>query len=219
MNRKQGRQKLIKSLVDLDEASVLEMVRYLLEEGENPLTIIKDCEAGMVFVGEHYEKLEYWLSGLIMAGEILRETMSLIEPFMEKDLKGETVGKVLIGTVQGDIHDIGKDIISLALRSNGFAVEDLGVDVPPDVFVEHVRRDPPDIVGLSGIITFAYESMRTTTGLLREYREAAGISLPVIIGGSTLTEQVCRFAGADFWTTDVMEGVKICRQIIKGKHS
>ena len=217
MKRKQKRQELIRSLTDLDEANVLEIVRQLLQDGEDPITIIKDCETAMVYVGEHYEKLEYWLSGLIMAGEIMRETMAIVGPSMEQYPRGDAIGKILIGTVQGDIHNIGKDIVSLALRCNGFEVEDIGVDVSPEEFLEQVQRVQPDIVGLSGIITFAYESMRKTTELIHGYNKVSGRNIPVIIGGSTLTEQVCRFSGADFWTTDAMEGVKICRDIMEGK--
>jgi methanogenic corrinoid protein MtbC1 len=209
------RQTLITHLVDLDETYVLKLARRLLDEGQDPLTIIKDCEYAMRLVGERYEKREYYLSGLIMAGEIFREVMMISQPSMEQRLVGNASGRVLLGTVQGDIHDIGKDIVELALQCYGFTVEDLGVDVPPQLFLERVQSNPPDIIGLSGLVTVAYESMRETIQLLRGYSTPGQGTIPIIIGGSILSEAICRFVGADFWVTDALEGVRICQRIVQ----
>ena len=204
-------------MADLDEAYVLKAVRRRLDQGEDPIVIIKECESAMGLVGERYEKGEYWLSGLIMAGEILREVMGLVQPRMEESLRGNSSGRVLLGTVQGDIHTIGKGIVSVALRCYGFTVEDLGVDVPPERFAEKIVEDPPDIVGLSGLITVAYESMKETVSLLREHYPSVRGSIPVIVGGSLMNQNVCDYIGADFWTRDAMEGVRICQNIVGGK--
>jgi methanogenic corrinoid protein MtbC1 len=215
MADEERRQELILHLTDLHETYVLNLVQRLLDDGQDPLTIIKDCEQAMRLVGERYEGREYYLSGLIMAGEIFREVMTMVQPLMEERLTGNTSGRILLGTVQGDIHNIGKGIVEVTLRCYGFTVEDLGVDVPAQRFVEQVESNPPDVIGLSGLITVAYESMKETVKLLREKSRAGRLSIPVIIGGGMLNETVCRFVGADFWTTDAFEGVRICQRIVQ----
>ncbi len=214
MAKEESRQSLVRHVADLEETRVLKLVRRLLDRGENPLTIIKDCEEAMRLVGQRYEKRDYYLSGLIMAGEIFREVMVIVQPFMEERLAGNGSGRVLLGTVQGDIHDIGKGIVEVALRCHGFTVEDLGVDVPPQRFMDRVQSDPPDLVGLSGLLTVAYDSMKETIELLRQGTVPGRPLIPVMIGGGMLNEKVCRFVGADFWTTDAMEGVRICQRVI-----
>jgi methylmalonyl-CoA mutase cobalamin-binding domain/chain len=208
---------LVTRLADLDETYVLNTVRRLLDGGCDPLSIIKDCEKAMAIVGERYESRKYYLSGLIMAGEIFQEVMSMVQPSMEERLKGNASGRVLLGTVKGDIHTIGKGIVAVALRCFGFSVEDLGVDVSPQRFVESVKDNPPDIIGLSGLITIAYTSMRETIQLLGEEARSGGPSIPVIIGGSLLTQKICDFIGADYWTKDAMQGVRICQSIVEKK--
>ena len=209
------RQALIIHLADLDEAYVLKLVECLLNEGKDPLTLIKDCEEAMCLVGERYEKREYYLSGLIMAGEIFRQVMEMVQPFMEQRLEGNASGRVLLGTVQGDIHNIGKGIVEVALRCYGFTVEDLGVDVPAQRFLERVQSNPPDVIGLSGLLTIAYESMKETVHLLGEHSVPGKPAIPIMIGGGMLNEAICRFVGADFWTTDALEGVRICQRIVQ----
>jgi len=210
-------QGLIVHLADLDETYVLNLVKRLLDEGQDPLTIIKDCEQAMRLVGERYEGQEYYLSGLIMAGEIFREVMAMVQPLMRPQLAGSSSGRVLLGTVQGDIHNIGKGIVEVALRCYGFTVEDLGVDVPPKRFLEQIESNRPDVIGLSGLITVGYESMKETVKLLHERNSPEQPSIPIIIGGGTLNETDCRFVGADFWTTDALEGVRICQRIVQKK--
>jgi methanogenic corrinoid protein MtbC1 len=207
-------QELITQIADLDESHALELVQRMLNDGFDPLRIIDDCQHAMRIVGERYEKQEYYLSGLIMAGEIFREVMVLVQPRMEQQRKGQTAGRVLIGTVQNDIHNIGKGIFEIALRSYGFTVQDLGVDVPPQRFLESVQENPPDIIGLSGLITLSYESMKETIRLIREQTVPGQPYVPIIIGGGTLSDRVARYVGADYWMTDAMEGVRICQQIM-----
>ncbi len=217
MTERKAKHDLVARLADLDESYVLRTVRRLLDKGQDPLTIIRDCERAMSLVGERYEKRDYYLSGLIMAGEIFQEVMSMVQPSMEERLTGSASGRVLVGTVQGDIHTIGKGLVVTALQCYGFTVEDLGVDVPPERFVESVRENPPDIIGLSGLISVAYDSMKETIRLLKEQSRSGGPAIPVIIGGSLLEQKLCDFIGADFWTKDVMEGISICQRIVEKK--
>jgi len=207
------RETLKGKVANLDEDGVLSLVQQALESGTDPLEIISACEEGMREVGEKYERGVFYLSGLIMAGEIFRQVLELTQPALQEALKGEASGRVLIGTAHGDIHDIGKTILHIALRSFGFQVEDLGVDVPPQRFVERAIAWQPNVVGISGLITSSYESMRETVRLLR----AAAPRIPVIIGGGMINEQICRFVGADYWTNDALKGVRICEQIVRNR--
>jgi methanogenic corrinoid protein MtbC1 len=208
---------LRRGIADLDEDGVLATVRAVISTGVDPAAIIAACEQGMRLVGEQYEQGEYYLSGLIMAGEILREVLEIARPALAASLAGNASGRVLLGTVKGDIHDIGKAIVQIALRANGFAVEDLGVDVPPQAFADRAMAWRPDIIGLSGLMTTAYEPMRETVRLLRELPEFTTSPIPVIIGGGTLNEQVRVFVGADYWCNNALEGVRLCQQIIAGR--
>ena len=205
---------LRQGIADLDEDGVLATVRANLAAGADPAAIIAACEEGMRLVGDHYEQGEYFLSGLIMAGEIFREVLELTRPALEAALAGDVSGRVLLGTVKGDIHDIGKAILQIALRAHGFAVVDLGVDVSPEAFVAKALTWRPDIIGLSGLLTTAYEPMRETVRLLRAQPDLAAPPIPIIIGGGTLNEQVRAFAGADYWCNDALEGVRLCQRII-----
>lgn len=201
-------------IADLDEEGVLATVRAGISAGGDPAAVIAACEEGMRLVGEQYQGGDYYLSGLIMAGEIFREVLEIVQPALEATLAGNASGRVLLGTVKGDIHDIGKAIVQIALRANGFAVEDLGVDVPPEVFVAKALAWRPDIIGLSGLLTTAYEPMRETIRLLRAQPDLAAASIPIIVGGGTLNEQVRAFVGADYWCNDALEGVRLCQHII-----
>jgi methanogenic corrinoid protein MtbC1 len=204
---------LTQALVDLQENEALQIVQLRMDRGDDPLLIIEDCQAGVREVGERYAQQRYFLSGLIMAGDILRQIMEIVLPALEGKYSGRSSGRVLIGTVQGDIHDLGKNLLMMLLRSHGFTVLDLGVDVPPEEFVENARTFKPHIIGLSGLITAAYTSMRETVTALQAMMKEDGTQFPVVIGGQ-VDEQVCRFAGADYWSTDAMEGVRLCQRLV-----
>jgi methanogenic corrinoid protein MtbC1 len=201
---------LIAAISDLQEEQAIALVRRRLGTGDDPLRIIQDCKEGMRQVGTHYERNEYFLAGLIMAGEIFREVMELIQPVVTVGASGHVSGRVLLGTVEGDIHDLGKNIVNMLLGCRSFAVYDLGVNVPPAVFAEQVDELQPDIVGLSGLLTSSYDSMRETVALLRSRKLRA----PIIIGGGQITDEVCRYVGADYWTTDAVAGVEICQRLM-----
>ena len=204
---------LTRALVDLEENEALRIVRQRMERGDDPLQIIEDCQAGMREVGERYAQRRYFLSALIMAGEILGQIVEIVLPTVEVKFVGQSSGRVLVGTVQGDIHDLGKNMLLMLLRSYGFTILDLGVDVSPARFVEETRAFKPHVIGLSGLITAAYASMRDTVSALRTMMAEDGIQIPVMIGGQ-VDEQVCRFVGADYWSTDAMEGVRLCQKLV-----
>jgi methanogenic corrinoid protein MtbC1 len=215
--RDEVRQALTEGITELDENGVLATVQACLQAGEDPVAIIAACEDGMRLVGERYEQREYYLSGLIMAGEIFREVLEITRPALQAALVGKSGGRVLIGTVQGDIHDIGKTIFQIALRSYGFTVEDLGVDVPPQAFAERAAAWQPDIVGLSGLLSTAYDVMRATVQLLHASAGAQPAPIPIIIGGGLINEQVRRFVGADYWCCDAIEGVRLCQRLMAAR--
>jgi len=199
----------------LDEKRALLLVEEALATGRSSAAVLRAVEQGMRTVGERYETEEIFLAGLIMAGEIFRGTMALARPGLEERHDTEAQGRVLIGTVAGDIHDIGKNVAVLALQSFGFVVKDLGVNVPPERFVEEAEAFAPDIIGLSGLLTGAFASMRNTVELLREHTKGLVTPPAIIIGGGTLDEQVAKQIGADLWTNDAMQGVRLCEELLE----
>jgi methanogenic corrinoid protein MtbC1 len=208
---------LVANIADLNEVAALSLVKERIARGDDPLTITQDCQEGLRIVGERYERKEYYLAGLIMAGEIFRQVMELLQPIIEDRITGDESGVILIGTVQGDIHDIGKNNISMLLTSYGFTVHDLGVDVPPVEFLHQATTIRPGVIGLSGLLTSAYDSMKETIHLIRAAGENAVAATPIIIGGNQLNEQVCQYVKADYWVTDAMSGVRICQELLTEK--
>jgi methanogenic corrinoid protein MtbC1 len=213
-NRREIQTALIHHLAELNEQEVLALVQERLNQGDDPLSIVEDCQEGMRRVGERYEQRQYFLSGLIMAGEIFREVMELIQPVIKEYMQRNETGRILIGTVQGDIHDIGKNIQGMLLRCYGFTVYDLGVDVPPDVFVTQATKVKPDIVGLSGLLTSSYDAMLGTITLFRRNPDQTLGSIPIVIGGGSLNDQVCQHVGADYWVVNAMDGVRLCQRLL-----
>lgn len=205
---------LIHHVADLNEEEALALVRERLDRGDDPLSIVEECQEGMRRVGEQYEQGRYYLAGLIMAGEIFREVMELAQPVIESEVCGEGSGRVLLGTVEGDIHDIGKNIQSMLLSCHGFTVYDLGVNVPPAEFLAQAREIKPAIVGLSGLLTSSYDAMRDTIALIRDAAVPELADALIVIGGCSVNEQVCRYVGADHWIINAMEGVRLCQQLL-----
>lgn len=204
---------LTTAIAELEEEQALALVRERLDAGADPLRIIEDCQAGLKQVGARYAQQQYFLSGLVMGGEIFRGAMELVQPVVERSVSGESSGRVLLGTVEGDIHDLGKNIVSMLLSCHKFTVDDLGVDVPPAEFAARAREGAPDVIGISGLLTSSYGSMRETVARLR----AEGCEAPVIIGGGQLSQEVGEYVAADYWTTDAVEGVAWCRRQVEGK--
>lgn len=214
ITEKDKRAVLVAHVADLNEFEALNLVEARIQTGEDPLAIVEDCQEGLRQVGERYEQRVYYLSGLIMAGEIFREAMELLRPVIELRFSGNETGTILLGTVRGDIHDIGKNSLSMLLTSYGFTVHDLGVDVAPAEFLLEAIQVKPDIIGLSGLLTISFEAMRETINIIRLSGEKGISTLPIIIGGNQLTQQVCKYVGADYWVTDAMTGVRLCQQLL-----
>lgn len=201
----------------LDDREAIRWVKHAQSIGESSLEIVRAAEQGMHGVGQRYEDQEFFLAGLIMAGEIFRSVMELVLAGLEGEIIGDGTGRVLLGTVAGDIHDIGKDLVGLVFRANGFTVKDLGVNVSPERFLEATRTFSPDIVGMSGLLSGAFTAMRSTVQLLKEHASELDPVPVTIIGGETIDDQVARYVGADYWTIDAIEGVHICQRIMESR--
>jgi len=204
---------LANALANLDEDIVRKLVREKIDSGVEPMTIVDECRKGMDIVGERYKKGDYFLSELIISGEIFKEAMAVIEPLLKADRAAQPLGKMVLGTVKGDIHNIGKDIVATLLTAAGFDVYDLGIDVPSDRFINKLKETSSSILGMSGLLTPAFESMKETVKAV----EAAGLrdKVKIIIGGGIITEQVGKYVGADAFTNDGHEGVEMCKRFAK----
>jgi len=207
--------KLRDAIVNLDIDGVRRAAREALDAGVTPYEAVMDGMAkGMEVVGQKYEAGEYFLAELIMAGETMKEGLSVLEPHMKPgDMKH--IGRVVIGTVEGDLHDIGKNVVITLLTASGFEVIDLGVDVPAEKFVEAVKQYKPDIVAMSALLTTTMVNMAKIIKAL----EQAGLrgKVKVIVGGAPLTEEYARQIGADAYGRDAVEGVNICKKWVSKK--
>jgi methanogenic corrinoid protein MtbC1 len=203
-------EKLINAIAEMDEDQAQAIVKDLLAKGTDPLTILDDCRAAMDLVGKRFEKGEYFIPELILAGEMLKSISLEVKPLIQASAPATKKGKVMVGTVAGDIHDIAKDIVVFMLDVNGFEVKDLGVDVPVATFVSEAKAWHPDIVALSGFLTLAYTSMKDTVDGLK----AAGLrdGVKIMIGGGTIDENVCSYAGADAYGRDAMTAVALANK-------
>jgi methylmalonyl-CoA mutase cobalamin-binding domain/chain len=208
---------LAQLIANLEEDAVLELVQQRIDAGNDPLQIIDECNEGMREVGHRYEKGKYFIAGLIMSGEIFREVVELVHPLLEKQVDGNSSGRVLVGTVSGDIHDLGKNMFGMLLSCHGFDVIDLGVDVPPAEFAAKVIETKPDFVGLSGLITASYEKMKETVAVLRSESHKHNLSFLIIIGGGFIDDQICQYVEADYWMPDAMAGVRLCQELLSNK--
>ena len=202
---------LAEALKDLDEKKVYQLVEEKIKSGASPLEIIAECNEGMVGVGERFSSGEYFLSQLIFSAEIFKNVLNMLEPFMPQSGTGGTAGKVVIGTVKGDIHDIGKNIVVSLLRGAGFDVTDLGVDVPAEKFVAALKETGARVLGLSALLNFTYPEMKNVVEAVTE----AGLRdrVTIIIGGAPCNEQVRQFTGADYYAEDAVTGVNICKKV------
>ena len=200
---------LVNAIADMQEEEALALTKKLLDSGAEPIAILNDCRAAMEIVGKRFEKNEYFIPELILAGEMLKAISAEVKPRLKQSADGKAGAKVLLGTVKGDIHDIGKDIVSFMLDVNGFQVKDLGVDVPVETFVEEIKTYKPDVVALSGFLTLAYTSMKETV----EAIAAAGLrqQVKIMIGGGTMDQQICGYAGADAFGKDAMAAVALAK--------
>ncbi len=196
-------------MADLDEEKLLAAVKEQLDAKTAPMAIIEACRFGMQDVGERFGKGDYFVCDLVASAEIFNEVMQLIGPELTSEANDSNKVKIVFGTVQGDIHNIGKDIVISMLRCNGFEVYDLGVDVPPQAFVDKVRETGAKIVGLSGLLTLAFSNMGVTVKALRS--AGLGDDLKVMIGGGMMDDFVCQKVEADGWGHDAVEAVNLAK--------
>jgi methanogenic corrinoid protein MtbC1 len=199
---------LIEAITDMREEDAVKIATQLLDEGKDPLVVLDACREAMGVIGMRFETGESFISELILAGEILSQISAIVKPRMKQDGTSKKIGKIVLGTVQGDIHDIAKDIVGFMLDVNGFEVTNLGVDVPPAKFVEAVKSTGAKIVGLSGFLTLAFDPMKDTVAAIK----AAGLNdVKIMIGGGQIDEQIRQYTGADAYGKDAMAAVAIAK--------
>ncbi|MEJ2111378.1 MAG: cobalamin-dependent protein [Acidobacteriota bacterium] len=208
---------LVDLVVDMREEEAVKLAEKLLEEGVEPLSLLDDCREALGVIGDRFAAGECFVPELILAGEMLRQIGALVKPMIESSDSGpqEKIGKIVFGTVEGDIHDIAKDIVVFMLDINGFDVMDLGVDVPAAKFVEAVKEFKPQVVGLSGFLTLAYDPMKNTVQALKD----AGLrdSVKIMIGGGQMDDNVAAYAKADAYGKDAMAAVNLSKGWVGAK--
>lgn len=201
---------LVRAISDMMEDEAIAAARDLLARGADPMAIVDSCAAAMEVVGKRFEAGEYFLPELMMAGELVKQVSDLAKPALQGRRAAAPKGTVVVGTVKGDIHNIGKDIVVFLLEVNGFRVHDAGVDVDPAAFVKAIQDHTPAVLGLSGLLTVAYESMKSTV----EAVKTAGLrdQVKIMIGGAQVSEAIREYAGADAYGPDAIAAVRLATQ-------
>ena len=194
--------KLAELLADLKEDEAINETKARIAKKEDPLKILEDSRAGMEIVGKRFASGEYFIPDLIYSGEILRQISEIVKPLLTGTSQQQKLGKFLLATVAGDIHDIGKDIVAFMMDISGFEVIDMGIDVPKEKIVARIKETKPQIVGLSGFLTLAFDSMKETIDAIK----AAGLrdNIKIIIGGGQIDEEVRKYTGADSYKPDAV---------------
>ncbi|MDI9472833.1 MAG: cobalamin-dependent protein [Bacillota bacterium] len=201
--------KLYELIVEMEEEEALELAKEYLEGGGDAQALLDVCRDAMDEVGNRFEKGEYFLSELLLGGEIFQSIMAIALPYLSEG-DHQKIGKMVLGTVREDIHDIGKDIFKAFVEAAGFEVVDIGVDVPEEKFVEAVKEHQPDLVGMSCLITAGMVTMKSTIDAIRE----AGIETPIIIGGGRVDDDVQEYVGANAWADDAATGVRLSKELV-----
>jgi len=206
---------LVDAMAKMKEQAALDLADKMLNDGENPLKVLELCRQAVELVGQQFERGQYFLPELVMAGEMLKKISKMAEPYVKQDAAETTerIGKVVIGSVRGDIHDIGKDMVIFLLDINGFEIQDLGVDVTPEAFVAAIRETKPQVVGMSALLTTVFESFKDTVAAIEE----AGLRnvVKIMIGGGTVTDEVREYSGADAYGKDAVEAVNLARKWVE----
>ncbi len=201
---------LLNAMADLDEDSALTLVKEKLQAGYTPLEIVEHCKRGVEIIGKRYSEGEYFLSDLIMSEEIFKSIMNIIEPFIPENVSNNGYS-IVLGTIEGDIHDLGKNIVRYLLSSSGFKVYDLGVDVSPEEFVRVLNETKAPILGISVLLSFCVGSIKKVVDLLEE----AGLrdQVKVVVGGYPVNELVKEYTGVDYYANDVTKVYEICQAL------
>ena len=205
---------LVALISELKQKEAIEMAERRLESGENPLKILDDGKKAMQIVGRRFSEGTYFIPDLVFSGKILERIAELVKPGLAQTAHNAEQGKIVLGTVAGDLHDIGKNLVTFMLDVNGFAVYDLGIDVKPQIFVDKIREVKPQIIGMSGFLTSVYQAMKDTVDAIA----AAGLrnEVKIMIGGGVMDEEVRKFAGADAYGQDAMAAVNLAKDWIGG---
>lgn len=200
----------INQLVMLNENEVLELVKKRIDSGEDPMNILGDSRQALVIIGEKFEKEEVYIPELIFAGEILKGITDIVKPKLAGSGELKTKGKVVIGTVEGDIHDIGKNVVCFMLETNGFEVYDLGIDIPAEVFVNKIKETGAKIIGMSGFLTFTFDVMKDTSKAIAE----AGLrdDVKIMIGGAQMDDKIVSYTDVDAYGKDAMAAVRLAEK-------
>jgi methanogenic corrinoid protein MtbC1 len=201
-------------LSDLSEKEVIAAVEERLARGDDPVLIMDQCQEGIVDVGRRYETGEYFISALIMAGEIMRQISEILLPVLERQITGRASGRILLATVQKDIHFIGKNIFKVLLQCTGYTVQDAGEDVAAQKILTDALVFSPDIIGLSCLLSTCYDSLHDTVSVLKEGTHNL-TPVPRIIIGGRVSEKVSQHVGADGWADDAMIGLRLCHRLIR----
>lgn len=206
---------LAMAIVELKRDEVLEAVRSRSKKGESSLQVLEECRQGMTIVGDRFQKGEYFLAELMLSAEIFKGVAAVLDPYLAKARPPKPLGKMVVATLRGDIHDLGKNLFAALLKAQGFEVHDLGVDVEPARLVEKVKEVKPEFVGFSALITTVFASMKEAAEMLEE----AGIRdrFKLMVGGGITNPMVKEYIRADFQTVDAMEGVAYCMKWVGGK--
>ena len=206
---------IVSALADLKEKEALKIVQERLSAGDDPLSILEDTKQAMGIIGKRFETREYFIPDLVYSGEILKEITKVVKLKLPKTTQAECQGKIIIGTVAGDIHDIGKNIVTFMLDINGFEVYDLGVDLPAQKFVEKIKETDANIVGLSGFLTLVFDSMKETIEAIK----AAGLRdrVKIMVGGGLIDDEIRKYTGADAYGRDAIAAVSLARKWVGGK--
>lgn len=210
----ENEKELIEAIAEMREEEAFALAKGMLDRGEDPVRVLELCREAMDIVGKRFEKQEYFLPELVLAGEMLENIGAIAKPLIQEKSGGASnkLGRVLIGTVHGDLHDIGKNIVTFMLDINGFEVKDIGIDVPVAKFVKEIQDFKPAVVGLSGFLTLAFDSMKETVQAI----EAAGLrdQMKIMIGGGQVDEAVRTYTGADAYGINAVAAVTLCREWI-----
>lgn len=200
------------AIVEMMEGKVLDLTQKYLQLGHNPVEIFRAYQEAMVEIGKRFEEGIYFIPHLIMSGQMMKAGSEMIRPYLGKDTGDsgpEKIGRFLLATIETDIHDIGKNIVGMMFALNGFEVMDLGVDVPADTIIAKAKEFNPDIIGISGLLTLAFDPMKRLVDKLTE--AAVRNDYKVIIGGAQVDRRVCEYVGADAFVTDAVAGLNICK--------
>jgi 5-methyltetrahydrofolate--homocysteine methyltransferase len=206
--------KLSQGIVELKKDDVIKEVTERAEKGDDPVKILEECREGMTIVGDKFQEGDFFLAELMLSAEIFKSAFSVLKPYLSKTGPQKKIAKIMLVTLKGDIHDLGKNLFADLLDSQGFEVYDLGVDADPRMVVDKVKEVKPEFLGFSALMTTSFKVMEETASMLE--KEGLRESLILMIGGGVTTPAVAEHVRADFQTVDAMEGIDFCKKNVTG---